>query len=305
MQHNRSLIRTLVVIITLTLSVGLFNSTAHAGAGGGATTCAPPILQAMKDRATAVSQRNVQVAQSLITRPDPTSAMVCLGSQFAAAAQLIGSIFTDNPQFAGSCAIGNMSGTMLDSIANTLIMVVSAGYALGGGTLSVSSSDITNMLTILAANAAAGPIGGAIGGLIGGCWGGLIGGLVTSAISSAFGGSVCDAMDAIWEGVALGNTRPEYFKTLRELQTSDPRTSVAGIPFTHALAGTLFSNATGISTTSLATAGAFAPANMNMNSWAPYSVTGTCTAIPTFGPFISCNKGCQVSGTFPVYTCVP
>ena len=134
MRNIGSFVKTLLVILTLTAG---FTASIPASKAYAQNTCNPQILAAMKDRAEAVAQRNIQVLQSEVARPDAAANMVCLGEQLLSAAGAIGKIFSDNPQFKGSCSIGSMSGDTIDAIANTLVKVVSL-YNLGGGTLNIS-----------------------------------------------------------------------------------------------------------------------------------------------------------------------
>ncbi len=303
MMHRYSHLKTLIAILILTLGIFSFHSTASAQST--ASTCNPDILQAMKDQGTAVAQRSAQIAQALITRPDPTAQMVCLGEQLMTAAYLIGSLFTDNPTFSGGCAVGGVPASTISAIASTMGNLVGL-YNLGGGTLSVLYDTVANMLLAAGAGIISGLISGLITSVLGACFGGIVGGVVTSIITSLFP-DPCDGMDIVWEQVALANVKPAYFQTLSELSFApDPRSAIGNIPFALVAATGLFSAATANTSSSLAASGAFAPANLNLTTWAPLSVSGTCTTTVIFGQYISCNKGCSVVGTPPgPFTCVP
>lgn len=283
-------------------------------------TCNPYVYNGMKANAIMNSQRSTQLAQSLVTRPDPAANMVCLGQQLMAAAQSIGSIFTDNPQFAGSCAIGSMSGTTIDAIMNTMSMVVSA-YNLGGGTLTSAFDSATEALAAYATSTASAAIGSAIGSalgsLLGSCWGGIAGGLISGYINDQFGVNGCETMDTVWEGVALRNVDGGFFKSARELQLSDPRTAVAGIPFTTVLASNLFGQAVGSDTNYLTAGGAYAPVNSGSREFlisTPLSEALTmgggmggngCNWVRPGGLGTICNAGCTTTGGTPAVPCIP
>lgn len=310
----RKHLKQFVLIFALLLSVtSIYSTQAQAQAPLVSSTCDPQILERQKTRAELVTQRNTQIAQSIITKPDASANMVCLGEQFIAAAGAIGKIFSDNAAFAGSCPGGSMTEETLSSIANTMLLVVDAGYALGGGTLNINYDTVQRMLIAGAANAIGGQVAAIVAGWIpgGSCITQIAESVIGAAIDTVFGGDVCDLMNQVWEGVALGNARPEWFKTIRELQDSsnDPRQTAGGggtpLPFAHTLATVLFAEVADLDAQDLISNGAFASADMNLNAWGPYSTTGTCTALPMFGPFISCNPGCKVSGSYPTWSCVP
>lgn len=311
-------------------------------------TCNPYVYNGMRDQGIMNSQKRSVIAQMIYTRPDSAAHMVCLGQQFMTAAQTIGSIFTDNPQFAGSCGVGNMSGATVDAILNTMAMVTSA-YNLGGGVLQEAGGQAlnavlnagANALATTATNAITNQVGSALGNLFGSCWGGLATNVVNGVIESAFndliegyfGANGCNAMDQVWQGVALRNVNPQLFMTNRQLRTQDPRLTINSffnsngqptslqnaLGLTIQDGGSFFDNAFNSgSTNALIAGGAYTPppgANQLQNLVStPRSEALTmgggmggngCNWVQPGGLGTICNAGCTTQGGSQATPCVP
>ncbi len=146
-------------------------------------------------------------------------------------------------------------------------------------------------------------------------------GAVVDNIGAQLSESACNNMNTVWQGIAMQSVDNKYFMTARQLADSDPRYDVAGVPpdaFATALLTTaiadkvdgreVFGHAINVDLDDVLGGSTFRTiAEDHFERLAPYHPVDNpnCYELPILGPYISCNRGCVVTGTLPTLSCVP